>query len=77
MGGACAVRPDEKLATWKCGRRDRRLYIVPATYWDPNKWLAIIAGAADHNNAWKLGEKPPITDDPLRAGFQVIPLYQY
>lgn len=44
---------------------------------DPNKWLAIIACAADYNNACKLGEKPPITDDPRRAGFQVIPRYRY
>ena len=70
-----ARRKISDLEVWAA--RSPALYIVPATYWNPNKWLAIIAGAADHNNACKLGEKPPITDDPLRAGFQVIPLYQY
>ena len=43
----------------------------------PDKWRTMIACAADHNNACRLGEKPPITDDPRRAGFQVIPLFRY
>ena len=40
----------------------------------PDKRLTTISCAADHNNACKLGEKPRITDDPLRAGFQAVPL---
>ena len=43
----------------------------------PDKWLTMISYAADYNNACKLGKKPPITDDPRRAGLQVIPLFQY
>ena len=43
----------------------------------PDKWLTMISCAADHNNACKLGERPSITDDPRRAGFQVIPLFRY
>ena len=43
----------------------------------PDKWLTMISCAADYNNACKLGKKPPITDDPRRAGLQVIPLFQY
>lgn len=44
---------------------------------DLDKWRAIIACAADYNNARKLGKVRVKKDDPRRAGFQVIPLFRY
>ncbi len=37
----------------------------------PDKWFALIANAADYNNAVKLGEiKPAAEASPLQSGFQ-------
>ena len=37
----------------------------------PDKWFALIANAADYNNAVKLGEiKPAAETPPLQSGFQ-------
>lgn len=43
----------------------------------PDMRLTTTYCAADHDNACKLGEKPPTTDDPRRAGLRAIPLFRY